>query len=111
MKHEELTKKNIEKVENRAKKILKYIDDKNYSQEELLAFNYEILITFLHRKLFKTLIIEDEIYLIQHLIIEKCTDLDKYKSTLFYGTNKESVEYISLFNGQMAHYFDESIVL
>ena len=102
---------NIKKVENRAKKILEWIDNKNYSQEELLSFNYWDLITFIRRKLFKNQLIDDEIYFILQIIIRHCTNLDEEKIVLFYGTNKESTEYKMLFNVQMAHYFDENIIL
>ena len=102
---------NIKKVENRAKKILEWIDNKNYSQEELLSFNYWDLITFIRRKLFKNQLIDDEIYFILQIIIRHCNNLDEEKFVLFYGTNKESTEYKMLFNVQMAHYFDENIIL
>lgn len=106
-----IEKKDVKKVEKRAKKILEYIDNKNYSQEELLSFNYEPLINFTHRKLFKKNIIDDEIYLILQMIIRHCTSLDEEKFVLLYSTDEKSTEYKELFNVEMAHYFDESIIL
>lgn len=102
---------NLKKLENRAKKILEWIDNQNYCQEVLLSFNYWDLITFIHRKLFKNQLIDDEIYFILQMIIRHCTDLQEEKFVLFYEANKKSTEYKMLFNVEMAHYFDESIVL
>lgn len=101
---------NIKKIENRAKKILEWINNKNYSQEELVSFNYNDLLSNLHMKLFKNPLIEDEYYVILQMIIEKCTSLNADDFPLLYGTNMDSQKFINDFNFQMAQYFDEDII-